>query len=124
MIRDGSTEAVVDRGFDLLERAVVDQHFIQRNRTQRLLGVLTKHPGLVGIGVDENTALVVRGNHLHVLGQSRVMVCLASEDDPPWIHHLDADEEADLVAVAKTADGELKTIRLSYHADDNLDSAE
>ena len=76
MIRDGLTEAVVDRGFDLLERAVVDQHFIQRKGTQRLLGVLTEHPGMVGLGVDENTALVVRGNHLHVLGQSRVMVLL------------------------------------------------
>jgi cyanophycinase len=124
MIRDGLTEAVVGRGFDLLDRAVVDQHFIQRQRTQRLLGVLTKHPGMVGLGVDENTALVVRGNHLQVLGQSQVMVCLASGDDTPWMNHLDANEEADLVVVAKTEHGEPKSIRLSYRADDNLDSAE
>lgn len=77
MIRHGtSTEAVCDQGLGLLEHCVVDQHFSQRNRLERLLGVLEKHQAQLGIGIDEGTAVVVREDRLKVLGASRATVCL------------------------------------------------
>ena len=77
MILEGTNcDAVVSRGFGMLTGAVVDQHFSQRGRHTRLLQVLDEHPGLLGLGVDEETALVVQGNHLRVLGESRVTLCL------------------------------------------------
>jgi cyanophycinase len=77
MIASGTGEAKTARGFDLLPGAVVDQHFLTRKRQARLFGLLDKHPGLVGFGIDEGTALVVRGRELRVLGDSMVTVRLA-----------------------------------------------
>jgi cyanophycinase len=76
MIAGGREEAVEGTGFDLLPGSVVDQHFMQRNRFTRLLGLLSRHPGLIGFGIDESTALVVRGEHLSVMGKSYVLACL------------------------------------------------
>jgi cyanophycinase len=62
---------------------VIDQHFLKRERQPRLAGVLEKHPGLLGLGIDEGTALVVRGRQMTVLGESSVSVCLASSPSRP-----------------------------------------
>lgn len=70
-------------GFDLLRDGVVDQHFLARNRQDRLLKVLTAHPNRFGIGVDENTAAIVCGDRLTVLGESTVSICLAAHGDQP-----------------------------------------
>ena len=83
MIASGNPTAKTARGLDLLPGAVIDQHFLKRNRKPRLLAVLEKHPGLVGFGVDEGTALVVRGRQLEVLGDSTVTVCLAKSATRP-----------------------------------------
>ncbi len=75
MITGGNPEATLGTGFGFLPSAVADQHFTQRTRQPRLVGVLAKHPGLVGFGVDEATALVVHGSKgLEVLGRGRVNV--------------------------------------------------
>ena len=50
----------VAAGLGLLA-AVIDQHFDQRNRYGRLLMIVAQSPQLLGIGVDEDTAAVVRG---------------------------------------------------------------
>ena len=52
MITGGNPVAETDRGFGFLTHAVVDQHFIKRDRVKRLVGVLANNPGLFGIGVD------------------------------------------------------------------------
>jgi cyanophycinase len=84
MIAGGNPEAKTMQGLDLLPGAVIDQHFLKRNRKPRLNGVLARHPGLVGVGIDEGTALVVRGRELRVLGESTLTICLAgSKDRPP-----------------------------------------
>ncbi|HEV3121695.1 MAG TPA: cyanophycinase, partial [Isosphaeraceae bacterium] len=79
MIDGGRDQAVEGTGFDFFPGSVVDQHFMKRNRVGRLLGLLTRHPGLIGFGIDEGTALVVRGDHLTVLGESYVMACLPGD---------------------------------------------
>ncbi len=48
------------RGLGLLEGVAVDQHFKQRNRFDDLMGVVKRFPKILGIGIDESTALVVQ----------------------------------------------------------------
>lgn len=104
MIRYGTpSEAVTDRGLAFISRAVIDQHFAQRNRLERLLGALEVHRDQIGIGVDEGTALIVQQNRLRVLGSSRVTVCLpASGSDAITLHRLSDGEEA-FVALVEDA---------------------
>jgi len=71
-VRSGSV-ATKD-GLGLLPGSIVDQHFLKRQRFNRLLSAVLDHPDLVGIGIDERTAIVVDGSRLEVLGESAVLV--------------------------------------------------
>lgn len=81
MIAGGNPEPRMAAGFDLLPGTIIDQHFLARSRQPRLWNAVTKHPSLVGIGIDEGTALVVSGRRMEVLGKSRVVVALAGSAD-------------------------------------------
>ncbi|HKI06377.1 MAG TPA: cyanophycinase [Thermoanaerobaculia bacterium] len=62
-------------GLGLIRDAVIDQHFAERGRLGRLLGAITQNPRTLGIGVDENTALIVEDNErFEVIGQGAVYV--------------------------------------------------
>lgn len=61
-------------GLGLLKTAVIDQHFLKRNRYNRLLSALIEFPALTGIGIDEATAIIVRNNQIEVAGESEVIV--------------------------------------------------
>ena len=78
MIQEGENLPIEARGFDLISNAVVDQHFLKRNRLWRLQQLLETHPNLVGLGIDEKTALVfeIRTERLRVVGDSYAMVCI------------------------------------------------
>ncbi len=80
MITGGRQVAEFARGFDWLptQRLIVDQHFVARNRQGRLAGLLQKHPGTFGIGIDESTALIINQTQARVLGKS-VCVLLQQE---------------------------------------------
>jgi cyanophycinase len=68
-------------GFGLIPGTIVDQHFLARNRRDRLHALLGQQPSLVGFGVDEDTALVVQGRRLACIGNSTVTVCLGQTGD-------------------------------------------
>ena len=71
---DGS-KVETKKGLGLLQDIIVDQHFIKRQRQNRLIGLILKNPTLLGVGIDENTALVVEQNRFaEVLGESQVMI--------------------------------------------------
>ncbi|HEX8245562.1 MAG TPA: cyanophycinase [Longimicrobium sp.] len=60
-------------GFGLLGfRAVIDTHFTQRRRLQRLFMVIARNAELMGVGIDEDTAMVVRGHLAEVVGKGSV----------------------------------------------------
>jgi cyanophycinase len=60
-------------GFGILGfRAVIDTHFAQRRRLQRLFMVVAQNPELLGLGIDEDTALVVQGHQGEVVGRGSV----------------------------------------------------
>jgi cyanophycinase len=62
-------------GLGFLHRVVIDQHFSERQRLSRLLSVVAQNPYLQGIGIDEDTALVVeRGVGIEVLGEGAVTI--------------------------------------------------
>jgi cyanophycinase len=65
-------------GLGLIPGAIVDQHFLARDRKVRLFEALSQYPHLVGLGIDEGTALVVKGRTLTCLGDSTVAICLAA----------------------------------------------
>ncbi len=91
-------------GFDLLSGFVIDPHFLKQNRMDRLLGLLANRPGCVGLGIDQNTALVVKGRGMTVIGDSYVVTCLsASSKRPAGIQTLKAGDRADLVALSRAA---------------------
>ncbi len=58
----------------LPENVIVDQHFLRRNRENRLISVLMDHPDHLGIGIDEETAILVRDGHAKVIGNRKVMI--------------------------------------------------
>jgi cyanophycinase len=76
MIKYGNPAPVLGPGFGLLDGVVVDQHFQERRRLKRLQAALEKHPELVGLGIDEQTGIVVQGLSATVVGRRNVRVCL------------------------------------------------
>jgi cyanophycinase len=104
MITDGKEDAKIGKGFGFLSHAVVDQHFLKRDRQKRLVGVLAKHPGLFGLGVDEGTAAIVRGRTVQVRGNSVVVTVLsAGANRPLLVTKLKAGDKADLIALSRAA---------------------
>lgn len=66
-------------GFGLVDLAVIDQHFRQRDRTGRLLAMLSGSPALLGVGVDEDTAAVFGPEGtIDVIGKHSVTIVDAS----------------------------------------------
>jgi cyanophycinase len=62
--------------------AIIDQHFSQRQRLSRLLSALAQRPDLLGVGIDEDTALVIeRGVSIEVVGRGAVTLV-----DPRKMH--------------------------------------
>jgi cyanophycinase len=61
-------------GFGFLKNSAIDQHLLRRNRQFDLIDVVQKHPELLGIGIDENTAIVVQDDRFDVIGRGYVAV--------------------------------------------------
>jgi cyanophycinase len=61
-------------GLGFLKNAAIDQHLLRRNRQFDMLEVIDKHPSLLGIGIDEDTAIVVSGDQFDVIGKSYVVI--------------------------------------------------
>jgi cyanophycinase len=67
-------------GLSFFPGVIVDQHFVARRRQNRLLSVILEHPHLLGVGVDEETAVWVRPDGtFEVLGRGTVTVIDAAE---------------------------------------------
>jgi cyanophycinase len=78
-------------GLDLMPHMLIDMHFAERGRLPRLLSAVTMDPDRLGVGIDENTAILVHADHFEVLGsgvasvvdaEHATVVHAASDDDP------------------------------------------
>ena len=63
-----------EEGFAFLKQSAIDQHLLRRNRQFDLVEIIEALPELLGIGIDENTAIVVRRDTFQVIGQSYVAI--------------------------------------------------
>jgi cyanophycinase len=61
-------------GLGFLKNAAIDQHLLRRNCQFDMLEVIDKYPDLLGIGLDEDTAIVVQGDQFDVIGRSYVVI--------------------------------------------------
>jgi cyanophycinase len=61
-------------GLGLWPEAIVDQHFLQKGRFNRLALATIDYPDLIGVGIDEETAVVVHGHEFEVIGANNVTV--------------------------------------------------
>jgi cyanophycinase len=61
-------------GMEFMRGTIIDQHFAQRGRSGRLLTALAQYPHQLGIGIDEDTAMLVLGEEFEVLGSGAVAV--------------------------------------------------
>ena len=75
--REGNTLMMApgyETGLGFLKDCAVDQHLIKRKREDDLIAVVQKHRHLLGIGIDEDTAVIIKGNNLEVMGSSKVAI--------------------------------------------------
>ncbi|GIM46031.1 cyanophycinase [Collibacillus ludicampi] len=61
-------------GMEFIHGVVIDQHFAQRGRLGRLLSAVAQYPHHLGLGIDENTAVVVENQTFRVIGSGAVTV--------------------------------------------------
>lgn len=83
-----------EQGLGFIEGVAIDQHLLARNRQFDLLEILNARPDLLGIGIDEDTAIVVQGDAFEVIGSSYVAVY--DRDDPRPFVLLGPGEQYDL----------------------------
>jgi cyanophycinase len=104
VVPPGNVPRAGGRGLALLPGFLVEAQALRRNRVEPLLEVLAHHPGFAGLGVDEQTAVVVKGRRLQVLGASYAVTCLsASSSRPAAVKALHAGDPADLIALSRAA---------------------
>jgi len=63
-----------EEGLGFVKNIAIDQHTLARNRQYDMFEVLAVYPDLLGISIDENTAMLVSGNTFEVIGQSYVLI--------------------------------------------------
>lgn len=81
MILGGASEASpragvveVGPGLEFLPGVMIDQHFTRRGRCGRLLSALARYPHQLGVGIDEDTAMIVQDGQFRVVGEGAVTV--------------------------------------------------
>jgi cyanophycinase len=99
-------------GLGLMTNVIIDQHFAERGRIGRLLGAVAQNPRILGVGIDEDTAIIVNDGRFRVFGSGAVYVIDAisesytnvSEEEPEKtmsifdvrLHILSTDDTFDL----------------------------
>lgn len=70
---------VTSPGLGFIKEAIIDQHFVMRKRHNRLISLVVEYPKLLGIGIDESTAIIVNPDQtFEVIGEGNVIVLDAS----------------------------------------------
>jgi cyanophycinase len=78
------------QGFGFVKNAIIDQHFIIRKRFNRLLSVVLEHPKLIGIGIDESTAILYKPDKtFEVIGERNVLVIDATKSTGISLNKID-----------------------------------
>ena len=96
----GSYEALIESdlrtggGIGLLEGCIIDTHFIKRGRFGRLAHAIIRNPGHIGIGLGEDTAIIVkRGYEAKCLGSGMVVLIDGRDIEQTNINHVNDDDD-------------------------------
>lgn len=80
IIEGGSTEAAYKgevstcTGFGLITDMVFDTHFIERGRIGRLFEIVLSNPAILGVGLEENTALLIHNSKMKAIGSGMAIL--------------------------------------------------
>ena len=85
-----------ERGFGFLKNVVVNPHLTEAKRETELVNVVDAHPLLLGIGIDEKAAIVVRGDRFEVIGEGRVAIYDNRKHGSNWYYWLTPGDTFDL----------------------------
>jgi cyanophycinase len=91
-------------GFGLLPGTAVDPYFSQRHRLNDMARLKLARPELLGLGIDEGTAVLIRGRELEVLGENRVSIfdqLAEGTESPGNFLSLGAGDQFDLIDMAQ-----------------------
>lgn len=91
-------------GFAFLKHSAIDQHINTRNRWDDLIPVVKKYPEYLGIGLSEDTAIVVTGDRFEVIGRWKVTVHDNTHAYQPW------DKPYDVLSVGDVYDMKARKI--------------
>lgn len=88
-------------GLGLTKRLVIDQHFAQRHRIGRLFAAVALNPFLIGVGIDEDTAIVIDAeNKVTVLGRGTVSIIDGAKIAHTDIHEIPDAQPAALLGLS------------------------
>jgi cyanophycinase len=83
-------------GFGFLENIAVNPHLTSAQRDAELVNVVDAHPELLGIGIEDEAALLVKGNAFEVIGTGRVAIYDNVKRGGSWYYWLKAGDRFDL----------------------------
>lgn len=113
-LNDEKLKVEIGKGFGFLDGLLIDQHFSQRGRFDRLLSAIAENKEIMGIGIDENTAIIVRNGQFEVYGQNQVLVLDGSSSD--YINITTADNGSEELTLSGF---KLHALTRGYHFDLN-----
>lgn len=102
-------EVPMTAGFGFVGNAVIDTHFSERNRLSRLFNAVVSNPAVAGVGIDEDTAMVMqKDGTMEVIGKGTVTVVDGREITSSNIATISAGEEivAEGLRIARLSSGE------------------
>jgi cyanophycinase len=94
-----------EQGFGYLRGVAIDQHILPRRRTDDLVQVIGAHPELLGLGIDESTAIVVEEDRFEVIGRGVVGIYDGKDHDGKRYYFLAPGERFDLKGRRRVSSG-------------------
>ncbi|HEV8362656.1 MAG TPA: cyanophycinase [Gemmatimonadaceae bacterium] len=90
-------------GFGFLQNVAINPHLTSAQRDAELVNVVDAHPNILGIGIDDDAALLVQGNTFEVIGAGRAAIYDNVRRDGAWYYWLKPGERFDLAKWEKVA---------------------
>jgi len=88
-------------GFGFLRNVAINPHLTSAKRDNELVNVCDEHPSLLGLGLDDDVALIVRGNRFEVIGKGGVAVYDNLPKEGAWYSWLKPGDSFDLATWKK-----------------------
>jgi cyanophycinase len=113
MISGGQKQPQIANGLDLLPNSIIDQHFTQRLRHDRLASAVASHPERVGIGIDESTGLLVGKKRAQVVGNGAVYLYASYQKPARPVRTDQGEVTSEPESESKVTTAEFRTMRVA-----------